>query len=144
MKKQIELHKRKIEYTLNVSKRARGLRLAIRGNGDFAVTVPRDMNQSAIEKFIIDKSEWVLNKIDYFANFPRRISIKNNKKHYIEHKKATRELVEKRICHFNKIFNFKFNKITIRNQKTRWGSCSSKGNLNFNYKLALISEDLSD
>lgn len=141
---QIEILKRKVDYTLKLSKRARRLRLTIHCGGGFVVTAPKNMEQSAIERFIINKSEWVLRKIDYFKNFPVKIFVKNKNKHYITHKNIALELVQRRIYYFNKIYNFKFNKITIRNQMTRWGSCSSKGNLNFNYKVALISPDLSD
>ena len=54
------------------------------------------------------------------------------------------ELAQERVAHFNKAFNFRFNNINIKNQKTRWGSCSRKGNLNFNYKIALLPQRLSD
>ena len=37
-----------------------------------------------------------------------------------------------------------FNRIAIKEQKTRWGSCSSKGNINFNWKLVLMPEQIQD
>lgn len=40
--------------------------------------------------------------------------------------------------------NVRFGRITVRNQKTRWGSCSSKGNLNFNCLLMLCPPDVRD
>ena len=49
-----------------------------------------------------------------------------------------------RVDHFNTTYKFKFNRINIKNQKTRWGSCSNKGNLNFNYKIVLLPERLAD
>jgi len=53
-------------------------------------------------------------------------------------------LVLARIDYFNQIYKLPIRRISVRNQKTRWGSCSQKGNLNFNYKIALISPRLAD
>jgi len=50
----------------------------------------------------------------------------------------------KKVAKFNKIYGFEYNKINIKNQKTRWGSCSKKGNLNFNYKIALLPERMAE
>lgn len=77
----------------------------------------------------------------------RRIKVKNKKRsksEYLEYKNQAFDLVKNKLEHFNKFYNFKYNKVTVRNQSTRWGSCSKSGNLNFNYKLALLPENLVD
>lgn len=144
MKRKIELHKNKVEYTLKVSKRARRLRLAIYCDGNFVVTVPRNMSESIIERFIIKKSQWILDKLEYFKNFPRQEFEKGTHKNYLKYKYLALILVRKQIELFNSHYGFKFNKINIKNQKTRWGSCSRKGNLNFNYKIVLLPKRLAD
>ncbi len=65
-------------------------------------------------------------------------------KDYRENKEAARGRALARLSHFNQFYNLKVGKVFIRNQKSRWGSCSSKGNLNFNYKIAMLPSELSD
>ncbi len=85
--------------------------------------------------------------------FRNKISKKEkleNKKKFKTHKEKAREIVMSKLEHFKNIYktahnvDIKYNRVTIRDQKTRWGSCSSKGNLNFNYRLALIPDHLAD
>lgn len=154
MEKAIELHDplshlplRKwgeVRYTLRVSKRARGVRLSVACGGVFTVTAPPEMAQRRIEEFIVRKSQWVLDKIKYFSKFPRAVFIKNRKKHFAEHKEKALTLVRERLEHFNQLYGFNWNKLAIRNQTSRWGSCSRERNLNFNYKLALLPLRLAD
>lgn len=59
-------------------------------------------------------------------------------------REQARCLVESRIRYFNSFYNFKINRIAIKNTSTRWGSCSSKRNLNFNYKIIYLRPDLAD
>lgn len=65
-------------------------------------------------------------------------------KHYLEHKELARELALARLTHFNKHYNFKWNRVAIRNQRRCWGSCSSLKNLNFNYKIIYLPPNLQD
>ena len=144
MKKQIEIGNKNIEYTLKVSRRARMMRLAVYRGGDFVVTAPQSASENVIERFIIKKSRWVTDKINYFKQFPTKTLAKSNRADFLKHKESALKLAKRRTEYFNGIYKFKFNKINIRNQKTRWGSCSTKGNINFNYKIALLPEKLSD
>lgn len=144
MKKSIKLHTQNIDYTLKVSRRAKRMRLAIYCDGNFVVTVPQNINENIIEKFILKKSQWIINKLEYFKNISGQVFRRSGKKEYKEYKDRALSLAEKRIDYFNSVYSFKFNKINIKNQKTRWGSCSKKGNLNFNYKIALLPERLAD
>jgi len=52
--------------------------------------------------------------------------------------------VENRINYFNKFYGFEINRIVIKNQSSRWGSCSSRGNINFNYKIIYLRPALAD
>jgi predicted metal-dependent hydrolase len=144
MQKSIELHKKNIDYTLKVSKRAKRMRLAVYCDGSCVVTIPRALPQTLIEKFLIRKSQWIVDKIEYFKYSKASAWKVDDKEDYLKHRDQALALAEKRVAHFNKTYGYTWNKISIKNQKTRWGSCSKKGNLNFNYKIALLPQKMAD
>ena len=84
----------------------------------------------------------ILFRIKYKKVVRRKKKVKN--KNYLKYKIVALELAQRRLEYFNTFYNLKYNKIVIRNQKTRWGSCSKRGNLNFNYKIALLPEKMAD
>ena len=156
MEKTIEIDGAEVGYALRFSKRARGVRLSVASGGVFTVTAPPWMRQSRIEEFVLKKSRWVLQKIAYFRQFPKKVLSKSSKRHFAEHKAKALALVQARLKHFSQfyphtkqlfgvgVYQFRWTGLTIRNQKSRWGSCSRKGNLSFNYKLAFLPPHLAD
>ena len=144
MKKQIELGEKRIEYTLKISRRARGIRLTIRGDGNLVATLPAGGDERLVERFIIKKSQWVLHTLERIKKFPQPSFAKGSRKDFLMHRERAQGLAEERLGYFNTHYGFVYHTVSIRNQKTRWGSCSRKGNLNFNYKIALLAERQSD
>jgi len=63
---------------------------------------------------------------------------------YLNHKKEARVFIFERLEYYSKIHGFEFNRVSIRNQRTRWGSCSRKGNLNFNYRILMLPQHLTN
>ncbi len=145
MKRQINLHNRVIDYSVRRSKRAKRMRLAVYCDGNFVVTVPNSFPTGFIDSYLIEKSKWVVSKIDFFEKINKRQKLSLGDDGFLIYKDKALEVVNKRLVEINdKHYRFKFNQVTIKNQKTRWGSCSKKRNLNFNYKILFLSPKMRD
>ena len=66
------------------------------------------------------------------------------RREYLKYKETARALVKNRLAYFNTFYQFKIGRVAIKNSRTRWGSASKKGNLNFNYKIVLLPAELAD
>ncbi len=135
---------KEILYQVKLSRRARCLRIAVYCDSRVIVTVPFGFNKFKLENFIEQKAEWILKKLDYFRNIKPSAFPKSSKREYKKYKLKAFNLVVKKAEQWNLVYGFNYNKINIKNQKTRWGSCSRKGNLNFNYKIVYLPEELLD
>lgn len=140
----IRIDQRNISYTLVKSTRAKHMRITINREGEVRVIIPQRVSTSATHKLIVEKSAWILSKIDYMRTLPAILASKNTQEEYHKHKDIAHELIEETVKKYNTFYNFTYKNIRIKNQKTLWGSCSRQGTLNFNYKLALIKEQLRD
>ncbi len=143
MQKEIILKNQKIIYQLKKNVQTRRLSLMVKENAQIIVTIPKKVDEKIVEKFIQQKAQWLLNKVAYFKNKKRTIPLPN-KKDYLKYKDLAYQIAEKKINYFNSFYNFSFSKIAIHNPSTRWGSCSSQGNLNFSYRIIFLAEKLSD
>ena len=74
----------------------------------------------------------------------RRIRRRKLAGKYLKYKEVARGLVRERLEYFNTLYGYKWGRIAIKDHKSRWGSCSKKGNLNFNYRVVLLPPHLAD
>lgn len=66
------------------------------------------------------------------------------RRHYLAHRETARTLIHSKVEHWNQFYHYPIGQIRTKDVKTRWGSCSSLGNLNFNYKILFLPEHLQD
>ncbi|MFA6524940.1 MAG: SprT family zinc-dependent metalloprotease [Patescibacteria group bacterium] len=144
MQKIITIDNQALTYTVRKSLRARSMRLAVHSDGTVVVTMPFRFPGSLADKFVHEKYDWIIRKIAYFKQSKKPASRVYTKKDYLKYREAAKKFALERVEHFNATYNFTYNRISIRNQKTRWGSCSGKGNLNFNYKIIHLPLRIAD
>ncbi len=142
MFKSITLNNQNIDYHLKTSPRARNLRLTVCCDTGLVVTKPQGFADELVERFLQSKAGWILTKLEYFKNQVKS-KPQADPKAYRQNKKAALHLVRRLLTEYNQYYNFRISSFKIKNQKTRWGSCSRQGNLNFSYRLALLPEDLA-
>lgn len=124
--------------------------VAIQVNSDLSVTVraPRSASEKDIEEILKKKEAWISKHIEKIKTTKERLEAESTEKLTREKVIALAEealkIIPARVEYFAKVIGVTYGKITIRNQKTRWGSCSSKGNLNFNCLLMLAPPEVLD
>lgn len=135
-------------YTLKRSARARSMRITIYPTGDVRVTAPRLVPEFLVRGFVASKKEWILRKVEEFRSrppVPKRIQWGTGKRReYVAHRKAAYALAIEKVRFFAEKYGVSFGTITIRNQKSRWGSCTKKGNLSFSYRIVFLPEELQN
>ena len=107
--------------------------------GYVRVVIPRRQSFKNAKKFVESKLDWIKkNKV--------HMNLQVEKKDKLPEidRIVARKFLCKRIAELAQIHNFHYNRISIRKQKTRWGSCSTKNNINLNANLLHLPSELID
>jgi len=140
------------ECEIHESPRAKRLSITVHPDGRVVVAKPKRISLKAAEAFISKHQEWIETARETFRKKAAKKSIdqivlprpRKNSNAYKEARKQARALVTERLTHFSALYGFTYGTISIRDQKTRWGSCSAKGNLSFNYRIVYLPKELQD
>jgi len=116
--------------------------LEIRPDGSILVRAPRRMPDRAIGEFVQSKAHWLREKLQKYKNRPALPPLTDTELDSL--KIQARSDLAARAARLAPIVGVSYGRITIRAQKTRWGSCSREGNLNFNCLLMLAPEKVRD
>jgi predicted metal-dependent hydrolase len=127
--------------TIVKSQRAKHIRITIKPDQTVRLTIPKGRSVDRATQFLHSKIPWI-------TKHQHRLSkLKNTQTNLprpkIKESEATDILVG-RLEETAKIHNFKYAKVSIRNQKTKWGSCSAKNNISLNINLVRLPDELTD
>ncbi len=120
--------------------------LEIKRDGEVLVRAPGYMSESDIREFIQDKSGWLnkhLRKVEIDKNMLQEVGSFSDD----EIRKMIRlakKILPQKVAYYARVLNVDYGRISIRKQKTRWGSCSHEGDLNFNCLLMMTPEAVMD
>lgn len=137
------------------SARAKHARIEVHPDGRVIATKPARMSMLVFRAWVATRARWIK---DAQAAFERKAARRKRQgrepialskprkgsKAYQDARNRARALARERLAHFNETYGFTYGSIAIRDQKTRWGSCSAANNLSFSYTIALLPPRLAD
>lgn len=133
-----------MNYTVIHSNR-KTLALQIK-NGELIVRAPKRTSYVTIERFVSEHRAWIEKHLAIAER--QREAAKNVPPLSEEELRAltdkARRVFSERVAYYAPIIGVSYEKITIRHQSTRWGSCTARGNLNFNCLLLLAPPEVLD
>lgn len=138
-----------IEYKLIRSSR-RTISIQIKPDGTVTVRAPRRCSRAVVDGLVREKQDWIRRKqreMKMRSQAQEEESRRQKPWGDADYRKA-RELAcavfDQKAALYAGIMDVTYGRITVRDQKTRWGSCSGKGNLSFNWRLVLAPEEVLD
>jgi predicted metal-dependent hydrolase len=131
-----------MEYEVKENARSRRVKLSVEIDGRVIVSVPSRKFLFLVPKFVADHEEWIELQRAKMQKIGPIVDLNGSAADFKKHKKIALEFLTKKVFEMNRLYNFRFTKISVRSSKGRWGSCSSDGALSFNYRLIKIPVEL--
>lgn len=130
-----------VSYTLIRSNR-KTIAIHITPWGEVEVRCPRRCSRRDVEAFVFSKEAWIHKHLTAIARRPQLPELTAEELRLLAKQAAT--ALPERVRRFAAQIGVTYGRITIRSQKTRWGSCSAQGNLNFNCLLMRMPQEVQD
>ena len=126
-----------MEYEIIYSKR-KTISICVRG-GSVVVKAPKRYPKKQIEKLVAKHEKWIVEHLAYEQK-KEQLSLALTDERVKMLRKAAKEYFAEKTKEFSDLMGVKYGRITITGAKTRFGSCSSAGNIAFSYRLMLYPE----
>ena len=127
---------------LNRSRRARNMNLTVKPFSGVGVTIPRGVSLKQVEQFVVSKTDWIAKHLAEARQLEKRRLHADSVIEETDAGEARKFLVQK-LKTLAEQHRFKVGKVSVRKQKTRWGSCSVNNNISLNINLIHLPQQLA-
>lgn len=149
--RKVRVSEHDVTYFLRKRRGHKRMTLSVKRDGTIILTVPKWVTVGMAERYMLEKRTWLaealahvvppLPAVEGWGEGPRiggGGSVVDRTAHYKKHKESARVLVHDLLYEVNRQYGFSWGRVAIRMNTSRWGSCSSKGNLNFDYRILFL------
>lgn len=119
------------------------MNISVRPFKGVRVAVPKGVSFTVAEQFARSRADWLQHHLPRMRTLEKLYRAASLAPVAID-KDVAGKVLATRLKEIAEKHGYRYNRITIRNQKTRWGSCSSTNNINLNAKLTLLPDELRD
>lgn len=133
-----------VSCKVNRRKQSRHIRLTVQSGGQVMLSLPQRVSLVQAKAFLVEKKEWILEAYNRALNQPPRLLSQGGAEEYRTYKEQARRMLIERVEKFRLFYGVSYRGLSVRNQHTRFGSCSARGHLSFNYRLIFLPELLLD
>jgi predicted metal-dependent hydrolase len=128
---------------LQPSVRAKRIIISVRPGKGVRVAVPRRKSFATALEFVKAKKKWIKKQLAKIQIYEEEKQIYRDAFSSLDKTKIKKKIIS-RLRELARQYGFSYGKVSIRNQRTRWGSCSGKNNISLNFKLAALPPELFD
>jgi predicted metal-dependent hydrolase len=125
------------------SKRAKRVSISVKPFEGVRVAVPYGLSFKKAAQFARTEADWIKVHLEKMKQYEKQGHFNSNSADGIDRVKA-KTMLTRRLQQIAKNNGFSYNRVFIRNQKTRWGSCSNKNNISLNITLVRLPDELID
>lgn len=144
--RKLEVGGRELSYELRRNGRAKRMNIRVvpgPDDGRVVLTLPKRGSVREGERFLARHADWAAKEAERLREAGGLLA-RPDEREYRARRAEASVFIREKAKHWSRVYGLRYAGITIRNQTSRWGSCSSTGRLSFNWKLLLLPERFAD
>lgn len=118
---------------------SKNIRISVKPDGRVLVTMPKNASFLRAKEFVLKNKDWIKERVS--KSTPKT---RENEAVIEERRKLAHKILPKRLDELARKYGFKYAKVFVKNQRTVWGSCSYRNNINLNLNLVALDSEFID